>query len=120
MAEKLHPIDPGTLAVIELTAHKTAKAVVDEHRENCPITEVRADLYGNGRRGIKGDVRECLSELSSFRRSRSWWAGALRTVVAAVAVAVILWLLGFRPGPTARAERPPGSSTESTERRSER
>jgi hypothetical protein len=112
-------INPGTLAIIRETARQTAEEVIDRHRRDCPITDVKVALFGNGRDGIKADVIridtavEALTEAADkVAKKAPLWKPVLAHVAGNLIVLFVCWMMfiyaqhapavGAQPAPPAQ------------------
>ena len=113
--EKKEVIDPYLMLVIETTSQKTAKAVLREHLEDCPINSIKREFYGDGTDvlpGVKADVRQLKTDVKGLKNTRSGVISFVRDklvapVVTAVLVAVVMGWMIAKPTAAPKEETKP-------------
>lgn len=66
MSKDANPLDVPDW--VDLVAERAARKVIDEHRRNCPIDDVKRALFGNGTPGLKTQVQgvqSCIERLTA-------------------------------------------------------
>jgi len=85
--EKLNEMDIKLDELLTWKAvHKTEHKVI--HRD---VSEIRETLFDNP--GIKSQVQTLMNGRRNISKGKEFWMGVLKTVVAAIIIAVIIWLM---------------------------
>jgi hypothetical protein len=87
-------IDEGTLAIIRETARETAEEVIRQHREMCPINDLKNDVYGiSPGVGMKGKLGSIDKRVVTIEGRGVWFAGVLSSVLSSGIMGFVCWLL---------------------------
>ena len=85
--EKLEVMDDKLDELLTFKAvHKEEHKVI--HRD---VTEIRETLFENP--GLKSQVQTLMNGRRDISKGKEFWMGVLKTVVAAIIIAVIIWLM---------------------------
>lgn len=95
----LIPIPEFVENLVELTIKKCLPKLIEEHQRNCPVNDIKVDLYGNDRPGIKTDVHDLkkdvkkLKEDNKVTKQRFW--DIAKPVIVALIVSLIFGLFAM-------------------------
>lgn len=96
MAKKLNieiPLDEWVEHLVRRTARETAKETVAEHQAACPINDLKHDLWGNDKPGLKADVADLQRDVRYLKGCKNFFRELAKPVIAALLVAVIFWAM---------------------------
>jgi glycosylphosphatidylinositol transamidase (GPIT) subunit GPI8 len=80
---------------VKLAVKECMPTVIEEHQKNCPINDVKNDLYGNGNQGIKTDVGDLKKDVKRIKECKSEVKGFFEKITAPVIAALIVAFIFF-------------------------
>ena len=109
-----HPIiDDGVRALIKLTAKETAEHVLQQHKNDCPVGALKREVWGNGKQGIRDDVKDLKSDVKVLQRGRSLVWEIVKPAIVALVVSAVFLVADFAS--RAHAERKSNADTQQKE-----
>lgn len=93
------PIPDFVENLVKLTVKECLPKIIEEHRQNCPVNDLKNDIWGNKNPGIKADVRDLKKDMKAVKGVGGWLKDLGRMIIAALIIAFIFWMLSMYKTP---------------------
>jgi hypothetical protein len=106
------PLENWVEQIADRAATAAARLVIAEHSAACEIkglvADLKADVYGNGKPGVKTDVHDLTVKMADLERRRNWRGVVAASLISSGVAGFVAWALWMYAThvPAARAAAP--------------